>query len=148
MNYREELILGSACEAGEVYKAVIGDAQENELRRIINFYDYLEIQPITNNRFMIESDKYPNINSEEDLKKINKKIVGLAEKNNKLIVATCDAHFLDPEDGIYRKIIMKGKGYDDTDEHYTGRPGRIQKYGQDPSGNVFYGTLYFVRRPA
>ncbi|HBY21623.1 MAG: hypothetical protein A2Y24_05470 [Clostridiales bacterium GWE2_32_10] len=116
VEYKENLIIGSACEAGEVFKAVLGNADEDEIQRLVDFYDYLEIQPITNNKFMIASDKIPDINSEEDLKEINKKIVELADKNNKLVVATCDAHYLDPDDKLYRQIILAGKGYKDTDE--------------------------------
>ena len=78
-------------------------------------YDYLEIQPIGNNAFMLRSDKEP-IESEEDLKDINRQIVELGEQFNKLVVATCDVHFLDPEDSIYRSIIMAGKGFDDADQ--------------------------------
>ena len=85
------------------------------MARIVQFYDYLEIQPLGNNAFMLRSDKEP-IESEEDLKDINRQIVELGEQFNKLVVATCDVHFLDPEDSIYRSIIMAGKGFDDADQ--------------------------------
>ncbi|HCC07806.1 MAG TPA: hypothetical protein DEP72_06590 [Clostridiales bacterium] len=115
INYREDLILGSACEAGEVFKSVVMDANQQEIKRLVEFYDYLEIQPIGNNKFMIDSDKYPNVNSNEDLQKLNKKIIELGEKYKKPVVATCDVHFLNAEDEIYRRIIMKGKGFSDAD---------------------------------
>ena len=81
-----------------------------------NFYDYYEIQPLGNNQFMIESDKVTAVNSEEDLKDINRKIVKLGEQFKKPVVATCDVHFLDPEDEVYRRIIMAGKGFTDADD--------------------------------
>ncbi len=113
---REGLIIGSACEAGELYRALIEGAADEEIARLVEFYDYLEIQPLGNNKFMIESDKYPDINSNEDLIAINKRIVSLGEKFNKPVVATCDVHFLDPEDEVYRRIIMAGKGFSDADD--------------------------------
>lgn len=112
---RQGLIIGSACEAGEIYQAILKNENEEELTRLVNFYDYLEIQPLGNDRFMIESDKY-NINSDEDLMNINRKIVELGEKFNKPVVATCDVHFLDPNDEIYRRILMAGKGFEDADK--------------------------------
>ena len=82
----------------------------------MNFYDYLEIQPVGNNRFMIADDKHDMISSEEDLKEINRKIVKLGEQFKKPVVATCDVHFMDPQDEIYRRIIMAGNGFSDADE--------------------------------
>ena len=115
MKYREGILLGSACEAGEVYRTLLRGSTQEEVARIVQFYDYLEIQPLGNNAFMLRSDKEP-IESEEDLKDINRQIVELGEQFNKLVVATCDVHFLDPEDSIYRSIIMAGKGFDDADQ--------------------------------
>ena len=116
MKHREGLILGSACEAGELYRAILEGKSESEIARLVNFYDYLEIQPLGNNKFMIESEKVPAINSMEDIKDINRKIVALGEEFDKPVVATCDVHFLDPEDEVYRRIIMAGKGFSDADK--------------------------------
>ena len=113
--YREGLIIGSACEAGELYQAVLNGRPEDEIARIVNFYDYLEIQPLGNNNFMIESEKVPQIQSKEDLMEMNRKIVRLGEQFNKPVCATCDVHFINPEDEVYRRIIMTGKGFDDAD---------------------------------
>lgn len=114
--HREGLILGSACEAGELFRAIIDGQSEEQIARIVDFYDYLEIQPIGNNKFMIESEKHRDINSEEDLIALNKKVVKLGEQFHKPVVATCDVHFLDPEDEVYRRIIMTGKGFKDADD--------------------------------
>ncbi len=113
--YREGLIIGSACEAGELYQAVLNDRPSDEIARIVSFYDYLEIQPIGNNLFMIESEKIPQIQSKEDLMEMNRKIVRLGEQFHKPVCATCDVHFINPEDEVYRRIIMAGKGFDDAD---------------------------------
>lgn len=111
---REGLILGSACEAGELYQALLRERPQEEIDRLCRFYDYFEIQPLGNNQFMIESDKY-DIKSNDDLIAINKRIIALGEEYHKLIVGTCDVHFLDPEDEIFRRIIMAGKGFKDAD---------------------------------
>ena len=115
MKHREGLILGSACEAGELYRALLEDKPEAEIARLVNFYDYLEIQPLGNNAFMIESERVSSINSMEDIRNINRRIVELGEEYGKPVVATCDVHFLDPEDEVYRRIIMAGKGFEDAD---------------------------------
>lgn len=112
---REGLIIGSACEAGELYRALLEKKSDAEIARLVNFYDYLEIQPLGNNRFMIESDRTPSITSMEDIKEINRQIVRLGEQFHKLVAATCDVHFLNPEDEIYRRIIMAGQGFPDAD---------------------------------
>ena len=110
--YREGLILGSACEAGELFRAVVDDAPDEEIARLVNFFDYLEIQPIGNNEFMTRKKENPC--TIEDLQNYNKRIVELGRLFNKPVVATCDVHFLDPEDSIYRAIIMKSKGFEDA----------------------------------
>jgi len=117
MECREGILVGSACEAGEVFRAVLENESDEYIERIVNFYDYLEIQPLSNNEFLIRSDRGDerNINSIEDLKRINKRIVELGEEYNKPVVATCDVHFLDPEDEVYRRILLAGQGYKDAD---------------------------------
>ncbi len=116
LKHREGLILGSACEAGELYRALLDGKADAEIARIVNFYDYLEIQPLGNNQFMIASEKINSINEIEDIKNMNRRIVELGEEFNKPVVATCDVHFLDPEDEVYRRIIMAGKGFTDADD--------------------------------
>lgn len=115
MKWREGLIIGSACEAGELYRALLDDVDEKRLKELVDFYDYLEIQPVGNNEFMLESEKrgYAEIQSWEDLKEVNRRIVRLGEKYGKPVCATCDVHFLDPEDDIYRSILLAGKKMDD-----------------------------------
>ena len=114
--YREGLILGSACEAGELFQAILEGKTEQEIIRIANFYDYLEIQPIGNNAFMIREEDREDIKTEKDLQDLNRKIVKLGEQLHKPVLATCDVHFLNPEDEIYRRIIMAGKGFKDADQ--------------------------------
>lgn len=127
---REGIIVGSACEQGEVYQAILEDADEDKLEEIASFYDYLEIQPNGNNAFMLRTsdqeyvtnkrgeekkNRYWKVNSEEDLININKKIIALGDKLGKLVVATGDVHFLSEHDAKFRAIIMASKGFDDAD---------------------------------
>ena len=113
--YREGLIIGSACEAGELFRAVVDERPEEEIARIVEFYDYLEIQPTGNNEFMIRDPKMTKVSTVADLQNLNRKIVELGEKFNKPVCATCDVHFLNPEDEVYRRIIMSNKGFGDAD---------------------------------
>lgn len=112
---REGIIIGSACEAGELITAMVDGASDEALCDIASFYDYLEIQPIGNNAYMKESEKHPNINTDEDLMDINRHVVKIGEMLNKPVCATCDVHFLDPEGAQYRKILMYYKGFKDAD---------------------------------
>lgn len=127
MKHREGLIIGSACEAGELYRAVLEERPEEEIMEIASFYDYLEIQPTGNNRFMLAAHSDPNaknpyknkefdkINSIEDIQNVNRKIIAIADKLGKPVVATGDVHFMDPDDAKYRAILMAGQGFDDAD---------------------------------
>ena len=110
--YRDGLILGSACEAGELYRAVRAGKSEEELLKIAAFYDYLEIQPLGNNMYMVRENKC----TVEDLKNYNRKIYELGKKIGKMTVATCDVHFLNPEDSKYRTILQGVQNYKDADE--------------------------------
>ena len=110
--YREGLILGSACEQGELYRAILHNKSEEKIEKIAQYYDYLEIQPLGNDNFLIRDGTVPD---EEALKNINRKIVELGEKFGKLVVATCDVHFMDPQDEVYRRILMAGQGFSDCD---------------------------------
>ena len=112
LKYSEGLMTGSACEAGELYTAVLGKRNQEELEKIARFYDYLEIQPIGNNRFLIDSGR---VSGNEELQDLNRRIVELGKKLDKPVVATCDVHFMDPGDEVFRRILMAGQGYSDAD---------------------------------
>ena len=113
--YREGLIIGSACEAGELYQGLLRGIPDAEIAKLVGFYDYLEIQPLGNNSFMLRDEK-STIKTEQDLIDVNKRIVTLGEQFGKPVCATCDVHFLDPEDEVYRRIIMAGQGFKDSDD--------------------------------
>ena len=110
--HREGLIIGSACEAGELYQAILTNKTQNEIEEIANYYDYLEIQPLCNNQFMLDKEI---VNSKEELMEINRKIYELGKKLGKPVVATCDAHFFDEDDEITRKILLAGQKFADAD---------------------------------
>ncbi len=111
--HREGLIIGSACEAGELFRAILDGRSEQEIEDIASFYDYFEIQPIANNNFLIAEGK---VADEEGLRQINKKIYELGKKLGKPVVATCDAHFLNKEDELYRRILLAGMKFKDADK--------------------------------
>lgn len=128
MEMREGLIIGGACEAGEIYRAIIGGKSDEEVKDIMRFYDYAEIQPIGNNAYMIEKG---SVKDEDELKDINRKIYNLAKEINKPTVATCDVHFLDPHDEAFRRIIMAGQGFGDADNQ---APLYIKNYRRNVKG--------------
>ena len=111
--YSEGLIIGSACSEGELFQAILLGKSEEEIEKIAKFYDYLEIQPLANNDYLVRQEQVPN---KDYLKEINKKIIALADKFNKPVVGTGDVHFLDPEDEIYRRILEAGQGFKDADD--------------------------------
>ena len=112
--YREGIIVGSACEAGELIRSIVAGRPDEELEEIAAFYDFLEIQPIHNNDFLKIDDRFP-IHTDEDLRDINRKVDALAKKLDKMLIATCDVHFLNPEDAVYRAMLQKANGYRDAD---------------------------------
>ena len=114
--YRDGLIIGSACEAGELYRAILDGRSAQEIEEIAEFYDYLEIQPLGNNRFLIEDSKVESVRSDDDLIEINKHICELGKKLGKPVCATCDAHFINEEDEIYRRILLAGMKFKDADK--------------------------------
>ncbi len=113
MKHREGLIIGSACEAGEVFRAILDNRPESELREIASFYDYLEIQPISNNRFLLENGQ---VKDEEGLRELNRRVVRLGEKLGLPVVATGDVHYIDPEQEVFRRVLLASKGFSDADK--------------------------------
>lgn len=113
IKFREGLIIGSACEAGEVYRRLVDNTSWSELKRLASFYDYIEIQPVSNNRFMVRNK---TVQSDEDLRNYNRQLVQLARELGKPCCATGDVHFMNPEDEIYRHILLNSKNFADADE--------------------------------
>ena len=111
--FRDGIIIGSACEAGELYRAILDGKSDDELLDIAAFYDYLEIQPLGNNSFMLRNG---TVTSTTELEDINKKIISLGDKLNMMTVATCDVHFMDPKDAMYRRVLLGAQGFSDADE--------------------------------
>lgn len=118
IQHREGLIIGSACEAGELYRAIVFGESEEKIMEIAKFYDYLEIQPNGNNQFMIRSvrEEYAHIRTVEDLENINRKIIAIADKLGKPVVATGDVHFMDKGDAVFREILMAAQGFSDASQ--------------------------------
>ncbi|WP_352417849.1 PolC-type DNA polymerase III [Proteiniborus sp.] len=113
LKYKDDLIIGSACEAGELYRGILSNRSQDEIKNIVEFYDFLEIQPIANNMFLIDNNSVKDV---DELKAINIKIVELGEENAKPVVASGDVHFLDPHEEIYRRILLGGQGFSDADK--------------------------------
>lgn len=111
--FREGLIIGSACEAGELFRAILEGKPQTDIEQIAEKYDYFEIQPIANNEFLVREGK---VKDDEGLRDLNRKIVELADKLGKPCVATCDVHFKDAEDEVFRRILQAGQGYKDADK--------------------------------
>ena len=114
--YREGLLVGSACEAGELYSAVIDDKSEAECIELAKFYDYIELQPISNNKFMCENERYRNIHNKDDLQRMNRLIIEIGNKLGKPVVATSDAHYLRKEDSVKRVNLLQELGFEDVSD--------------------------------
>lgn len=118
MQFREGLIIGSACEAGELYRALVEQKSDEDVLRIASFYDYLEIQPNGNNAFMLRSqdERYERFKTVEDLENVDRQIIHIADKLGKMVVATCDVHFIDPGNAVFREILMTSMGFSDASQ--------------------------------
>lgn len=118
MQFREGLIIGSACEAGELYRALVDQKSDEDILRIASFYDYLEIQPNGNNAFMLRSqdERYERFKTVEDLENVDRQIIHIADNLGKMVVATCDVHFIDPGNAVFREILMTSMGFSDASQ--------------------------------
>lgn len=118
MQFREGLIIGSACEAGELYRALVDKKSDEDILKIASFYDYLEIQPNGNNAFMLRSqdERYERFKTVEDLENVDRQIIHIADKLGKMVVATCDVHFIDPGNAVFREILMTSMGFSDASQ--------------------------------
>lgn len=118
MQFREGLIIGSACEAGELYRALVDQKSDEDVLRIASFYDYLEIQPNGNNAFMLRSqdERYERFKTVEDLENVDRQIIHIADNLGKMVVATCDVHFIDPGNAVFREILMTSMGFSDASQ--------------------------------
>lgn len=118
MQFREGLIIGSACEAGELYRALVDQKSDEDILRIASFYDYLEIQPNGNNAFILRSqdERYERFKTVEDLENVDRQIIHIADKLGKMVVATCDVHFIDPGNAVFREILMTSMGFSDASQ--------------------------------
>lgn len=118
MQFREGLIIGSACEAGELYRALVDQKSDEDILRIASFYDYLEIQPNGNNAFMLRSqdERYERFKTVEDLENVDRQIIHIADKLGKMVIATCDVHFIDPGNAVFREILMTSMGFSDASQ--------------------------------
>lgn len=118
MQFREGLIIGSACEAGELYRALVDQKSDEDVLRLASFYDYLEIQPNGNNAFMLRSqdERYERFKTVEDLENVDRQIIHIADKLGKMVVATCDVHFIDPGNAVFREILMTSMGFSDASQ--------------------------------
>ena len=136
--HREGLLIGSACEAGELYQALLRNAPEQEIARLVSFYDYLEIQPKGNNAFLVREGR---VSGEKQLEEINQTILKLGDELNKPVVATCDVHFLDPGDEIFRRILMAGQGFSDADNqaplYFRTTPDMLEDFSYLPQEKAY-----------
>lgn len=129
--YRDGLLLTSACEAGELYRAIVDGTSYEELKKIASYYDILEIQPLGNNAYMVRDGK---VDSEEDIKNFNRTVIKLGEDLHKPVIATGDVHFTEPEDAAYRAVLQAGNGFKDADN----QPPLFFRTTQDMLAQFYY----------
>ena len=136
--YREGLLLSPACEAGELYRAIVAGKSHDELLRIADYYDYLEVQPLGNNEFMVRNGQVDSI---EAVKNFNRTVIQLGEELHKPVVATGDVHFQEPEDRVYRAVLQAGNGFKDADNqaplYYRTTPDMLEQFSYLPQDKAF-----------